>query len=556
MKHTLRVGISLILGVCLIHPAYASGLNFDIREKDPTTTKGDVSTHNGTAPTRLAVGSDGEILSADASTSTGLRWVTAPTGGITGIAADSGGTATGSTVTVAGGTGMDTTRSTNTITFDFDSTEIENTTWGSGTNSFTWTFSSGAGTPSIDFRNNSFEFNADNNVNADTEELTITDANFPSLGFQDTSGDDFRIRVFNSTITLINSTDSVNYFSADSSHVVTIGSGSVTKVRISTDSSGIGELDLPLNSVNLQGHVGGTLPVANGGTGLTSGTSGGVLAFTAAGTISSSNLLTASAVIVGGGAGAAPSAITADTATVGHFLGSTAASPAFRQVVTSDVNGVIGTNNGGTGLTSYTKGDLIVPNAAGFFLKLPVGTVDGYVLSVDSSTTTGLKWGSAGAGGGSGTPGGATTQIQYNSAGAFAGASLVTTDGVSIRVGPNTSPLVSCDVNGPIRSIPFALTDAASIAVDLSKSSFFTVTLGGNRTLANPTNGFPGAKFMLLVSQDATGNRFMGFGTSYKFGSDVPSYDSSKTATTKDYIGFIMSGTTSADVVSVSRGFR
>jgi hypothetical protein len=50
-----------------------------------------------------------------------------------------------------------------------------------------------------------------------------------------------------------------------------------------------------------------TLPVANGGTGLTAGTSGGVLAYTAAGTLASSAALTANNVVVGGGAGAAPS---------------------------------------------------------------------------------------------------------------------------------------------------------------------------------------------------------------------------------------------------------
>lgn len=53
--------------------------------------------------------------------------------------------------------------------------------------------------------------------------------------------------------------------------------------------------------------------VAKGGTGLASGTSGGVLAFTAAGTIASSAALVNSAIVVGGGAGSPP-------ATSGGFL--------------------------------------------------------------------------------------------------------------------------------------------------------------------------------------------------------------------------------------------
>ena len=53
--------------------------------------------------------------------------------------------------------------------------------------------------------------------------------------------------------------------------------------------------------------VAGTLAVANGGTNLSSGTSGGVLAYTASGVLASSGALAANNVVVGGGAGAAPS---------------------------------------------------------------------------------------------------------------------------------------------------------------------------------------------------------------------------------------------------------
>jgi hypothetical protein len=52
----------------------------------------------------------------------------------------------------------------------------------------------------------------------------------------------------------------------------------------------------------------GTLPVASGGTGLTSGTSGGILAYTATGTLASSGALTQYGIVYGGGAGAAPAA--------------------------------------------------------------------------------------------------------------------------------------------------------------------------------------------------------------------------------------------------------
>ena len=52
--------------------------------------------------------------------------------------------------------------------------------------------------------------------------------------------------------------------------------------------------------------------------------------------------------------------------------------------------GIIPAYYGGSGYTTYTKGDLLV-GAGGTFIKLNVGS-DNYVLSADSSTSTGLKW--------------------------------------------------------------------------------------------------------------------------------------------------------------------
>jgi hypothetical protein len=54
-------------------------------------------------------------------------------------------------------------------------------------------------------------------------------------------------------------------------------------------------------------------PVANGGTGITSGTSGGVLAYTASGVLASSAALTQYGIVYGGGAGAVPVATAAGT---------------------------------------------------------------------------------------------------------------------------------------------------------------------------------------------------------------------------------------------------
>ena len=66
---------------------------------------------------------------------------------------------------------------------------------------------------------------------------------------------------------------------------------------------------------------------------------------------------------------------------------------------------------------------------------------------------------------------------------------------------------------------PVALTDAASIATDASLSNTFTVTLGGNRTLANPTN-LPTAGAVIIkwiITQDGTGSRTLAYGSKFKW---------------------------------------
>lgn len=61
-----------------------------------------------------------------------------------------------------------------------------------------------------------------------------------------------------------------------------------------------------------------------------------------------------------------------------------------------------------------------------------------------------------------------------------------------------------------------ALTDGSTITPNLGAGSNFTVTLAGNRTLANPTNALPGMSGVIEILQDGTGNRALAFGSAWK----------------------------------------
>ena len=61
------------------------------------------------------------------------------------------------------------------------------------------------------------------------------------------------------------------------------------------------------------------------------------------------------------------------------------------------------------------------------------------------------------------------------------------------------------------------LTDAASIVVDFALGNNFLVTIGGNRTLAAPSNAVAGQTGQIYVIQDSTGSRTLAYNSAYQF---------------------------------------
>jgi hypothetical protein len=100
------------------------------------------------------------------------------------------------------------------------------------------------------------------------------------------------------------------------------------------------------------------------------------------------------------------------------------------------------------------------------------------------------------------------------------------------------------------------LTDAATIAVDAALGNVFTVTLGGNRTLGNPTNATNGQKILFRIRQDGTGTRTLALDTKYRLGTSITSTTLTTTAAKTDYLGVIYHSTDDKfDVIAFVKGF-
>lgn len=103
-------------------------------------------------------------------------------------------------------------------------------------------------------------------------------------------------------------------------------------------------------------------------------------------------------------------------------------------------------------------------------------------------------------------------------------------------------------VDGGVAATITALTDGATITPDFSASNNFSVTLGGNRTLANPTNLVAGQSGSIFITQDGTGSRTLAYGSSYDFsGGTAPTL--STTAGAVDRIDYIVRNSTSIHCV-------
>jgi len=198
--------------------------------------------------------------------------------------------------------------------------------------------------------------------------------------------------------------------------------------------------------------------------------------------------------------------------------------------LTTGVTGTLPIANGGTGTTSTT----FVNAATNITGTLPIANGG---TGATSNATTGFALKGANSDITSIT--GLTTALTV----AQGGTGSTTLAGANIAV-LNTAQTFTASQRGTIT----VLTDGATITPDFAVTNNYSVTLGGNRTLANPTNITAGQSGSIFVSQDGTGSRTLAYGTYWDFaGGTAPTL--STTASYVDRIDYVVRTATSIHAV-------
>lgn len=109
---------------------------------------------------------------------------------------------------------------------------------------------------------------------------------------------------------------------------------------------------------------------------------------------------------------------------------------------------------------------------------------------------------------------------------------------------------------GIIGGTPVTLTSAATVTVDATLGTYFTLTAAQSFTLGNPTGALNGQKLMFRLLQDNVGGRVLTLDTKYRLGTDLNVVTLSTTANKTDYLGVVYDSTADKfDVIAFMRGY-
>ena len=246
------------------------------------------------------------------------------------------------------------------------------------------------------------------------------------------------------------------------------------------------------------------------------------------GNVSAANLFASTNIFIGGTAIPNAAALTSVSNVITALSATMATSIAARTAAITSVNTVI-TNLSATFAASIgNRTTAITANTAAI---TSINTVVGNVSStLATSIATRLP-----------LAGGTLTGI-------VSGTTLVMSAGVGLgAVSTLLGKKLRMTAGGAIADL-VTLTDGANISVNLNTGQNFTVTLGGNRTLDNPTNCVAGQVGSIFITQDGTGSRTLAYGSSWDFiGGEAPVL--STDAAARDRLDYIVQ--TSTDVQAV-----
>ena len=93
-------------------------------------------------------------------------------------------------------------------------------------------------------------------------------------------------------------------------------------------------------------------------------------------------------------------------------------------------------------------------------------------------------------------------------------------------------------LSGKVGAAITAASDGSTITLDLGANTHQSVTLGGNRTFAAPSNQTVGQSGSIFITQDGTGSRTASFNSAFKFvGGTAPTLSTAASAVDRiDYI--------------------
>lgn len=281
-----------------------------------------------------------------------------------------------------------------------------------------------------------------------------------------------------------------------------------------------------------------TLPDCSG-TVITSGDTGTVTSAMLAGSIALTKLaaVTSGNIIVGNAANQAASVAMSGDATISNAGVLDIAAGA---IVNADINASAGIAF--SKLASLSSGAVLVGNASNVAAAVtPTGDV-----TISNTGVTSIAAGAI-----VDADVSATAEIAVSKLADGAARQLLQTDaaGTGVEWTSNIDIPGTLDVSGvgtfdaATRGSVGALTDAATITPDFAVANHFSVTLAGNRTLANPTNLVAGQSGAIFITQDASGSRTLTYGAYWKFaGGTAPTLTT--TANAVDMLVYVVKSST------------